>query len=275
MDIYEEITEFYRGVQAEKRVIGTSVFGRNLYAFRMGEGRPVCIAQYAIHGREWITARLALAQFRLGTGRGSAWFVPLVNPVGALLCQRGRESAPDPIAAAELLAVNGSEDFSLWKANGRAVDLNVNFPADWGRGKRNVRVPAGENYIGPRPLSEPETRALKAFTEEIRPDLTISYHTKGEEIYWYYGQSLTACARDKKLALALSASTGYPLCRAPGSTGGYKDWCIAALHIPAFTVEAGRDSLSHPLGDEAYAELEEKNLFSVRTLLETYAAGMR
>ena len=41
MDIYEEITEFYRGVQAEKRVIGTSVFGRNLYAFRMGEGRPV------------------------------------------------------------------------------------------------------------------------------------------------------------------------------------------------------------------------------------------
>ena len=85
MDIYEEITEFYRGVQAEKRVIGTSVFGRNLYAFHMGEGRPVCIAQYAIHGREWITARLALAQFRLGTGRGSAWFVPLVNPDGALL----------------------------------------------------------------------------------------------------------------------------------------------------------------------------------------------
>lgn len=71
----------------------------------------------------------------------------------------------------------------------------------------------------PFPFSEPETRALKMFTEKIRPDFTVSYHTKGEEIYWYYGQPLSSCVRDKRMAMALSKATGYPLAHAAGSAG--------------------------------------------------------
>ncbi|MFR1983948.1 MAG: M14 family zinc carboxypeptidase [Christensenellaceae bacterium] len=133
----------------------------------------------------------------LRPGAGSVWIVPLMNPDGALLSQCGLSSVADGAARERLLRINGGEDFSLWKANGAGVDLNVNFDADWGEGKRNVRAAASENYIGPEPFSEPETRALKAFTEEIRPDYTLSYHTKGGEIYWYYYQPLSACVRDK------------------------------------------------------------------------------
>ena len=271
MDIYKEISAFYESADTEKRIFGKSVFWRGLYAVKLGDGAPVGIAQYAIHGREWITAKLALAHFRRGITVGSVWIIPLMNPDGALLSGYGVDTALES-ERAKLLKINGSFDFSLWKANGAGVDLNVNFAANWGEGKRNVRVPASENYIGPSPFSEPETQALKKFTEEIRPDFTLSYHTKGEEIYWYYHQSLAACARDKRLALALSDATGYPLCHAGGSTGGYKDWCIKKLKIPSFTIEAGSDGFCHPLGEDEYGDIEEHNLDALRALTEAYKA---
>ena len=270
MDVEAEVEGFPVPAGGEKRLFGKSLFGRPLYAIRVGSGRPVCLAQYAIHAREWITAKLALAHLSCGI-RGTLWAVPIANPDGVGLCLHGVFSAPE--ASREgLLLLNGSSDFSLWKANGRGVDLNVNFAANWGEGKRNVRVPASENYIGPSPFSEPETQALKKFTEEIRPDFTLSYHTKGEEIYWYYHQSLAACARDKRLALALSDATGYPLCHAGGSTGGYKDWCIKKLKIPSFTIEAGSDGFCHPLKEDEYGDVEEHNLDALRALTEAYKA---
>ena len=61
------------------------------------------------------------------------------------------------------------------------------------------------------------------------------------------------------MALALSTSTGYPLAYASGSVGGYKDWCIQRLGIPSFTIEAGADSFSHPLGEERLDNILCKN----------------
>lgn len=255
MDIYQNIVGFYERVKTEKRVIRKSLFGRNLYAVKIGFGSPVGIAQYAIHGREWITARLALSHYERGIFRGSLWILPLMNPDGALLCQRGLESVEDYKAKSALLQMNGGEDFSLWKANGRGVDLNVNFPARWGEGIKNVRAAGSENFIGETPFSEPETLALKEFTEEISPDYTVSYHTKGEEIYWYFNQPDLFLKRDWELAEILSRSTGYKSAYTVGSVGGYKDWCIEKFGIPSFTIEAGRDEFTHPLQEEALSDI--------------------
>lgn len=270
MDIYESISKFYESAEAEKTVIGKSLFGRNLYAVKLGEGAPVGIAQYAMHGREFITARLAIEQYKRGLAKGSCWILPLTNPDGALLSETGLCSAPRK-EWEKLTALNGgSSDFSLWKANGRGVDLNVNFPAEWGKGAKNVRVAGRENYVGEKPFSESETVALKRFTQQIKPDYTISYHTKGEEIYWYFYQPIRTCPRDKALAIALSRSTGYPLCMAKGSAGGYKDWCIQRLGIPAFTVEAGKDGFSHPLGEEGWKDIVANNLNALYDLSKEY-----
>ena len=84
MDIYAEIEQFYESVQTEKSVIGKSLFGRKIFACKVGEGAPVGIAQYAMHGREFITAKLAVTHFLRGVCKGSVWLVPLVNPDGAL-----------------------------------------------------------------------------------------------------------------------------------------------------------------------------------------------
>lgn len=267
MDIYQRISQFYHHTTTEKQVIGKSLLGRNIYAVKIGCGRPTGIVQYAIHGREYITAVLAEIHAALGLNTGSCWLVPLANPDGALLSQHGLASVALKKRKTQLLALNGgSTDFSLWKANARGVDLNVNFDAAWGTGKHNVRKAGRENYIGRHPFSEPETLALKEFTLKIRPNYTLSYHTKGEEIYWNFHQSTHTCPRDRTLARVLSQATGYPLCEAAGSAGGYKDWCIQSLGIPAFTIEAGADSLSHPIGEEGLENIISKNGMALQKL---------
>ncbi len=273
MDIYQETEKLYNGYKIEKKIIGKSVLGRNIYAFKVGEGSPVGLAQYAMHGREFITARLAFLQMERGIHRGSVWFVPLVNPDGALLSEVGISSVHKQADKALLYKLNGGEDFSLWKANARGVDLNVNFPALWGKGAKNVFEAGAENYVGKKPLSEPETLALHAFTKKVQPDYTVSYHTKGEEVYWYFYQGMRFLFRDKALAISISKSTGYPLAYAKNSVGGYKDWCIQTLKIPAFTIEAGSDNLAHPLqGDLTLQSLWERNKDVIYNLAKEYVS---
>lgn len=255
MDAVERVYAFYERYRGEKFVFGRSVCGAPLVALFAGKHEyPLILVQCAIHAREWVTALLALEQIARGMSCGGAYFVPLSNPDGAKLALRGEAFVRTlPPARARLLRRLGG--FSLWKANARAVDLNVNFDAGWGRGTRNVFAPAPENYVGTRPFSEPETRALRDLTLRLRPDATVSFHTKGREIYWEYGQCGGAAARDEALAAVLAEETGYAPARAAGSHGGYKDWCVQALGIPSFTVEAGADEREHPLGEDALGEI--------------------
>lgn len=220
--IYEEVREFYQSYSKRKCIIGYSCLGREIYAMHTGDelGRQF-IAVYAVHAREWITARLALKHLNIPLKSGGGWVIPLLNPDGAQICQTA---------------------FPLWKANGRGVDLNCNFDADWGSGRLNVTVRGGENCIGDYPFSESETAALRDFTLKVRPFVTLSFHTKGEEIYWEYGGN-----GDMRGAEILSKVTGYTVKKIYGSAGGYKDWCILKLQIPAYTVECGSDSLTHPI----------------------------
>lgn len=256
MNIYRTLREFYTAYRGEKRIIGRSAEGRLLFALFAGtHSGKTGIFQYAIHAREWVTSLLALEHILRGVKHGGIWFIPLANPDGALLCTNGIESVRDGERRKRLLRVNGGEDFSLWKANADCVDLNVNFPAQWGRGAFNVRVPAPQGYIGEAPLCAPESRALAEFTQWVKADYTVSWHTKGEEIYWRFRQDGERAKRDLEFATALSGSLGYPLAEAPDSTGGYKDWCVESLKISALTVEAGSDKRKHPLGEEALPEL--------------------
>ena len=220
--IYEEVRRFYQSYSGKKCVIGYSSQSREIYAFHVGEVTDrQFIAVYAVHAREWITARLALKHISIGVTKGGGWIIPLLNPDGAALSQT---------------------TYPLWKANARGVDLNCNFDADWGTGRLNTKVRGGENCIGDFPFSEPETAALRDFTLKIRPYVTLSFHTKGEEIYWEYGGK-----GDIKGAEILQKATGYNVKKIYGSAGGYKEWCIQKLRIPAYTVECGSDRLNHPI----------------------------
>ena len=240
--------------------IGKTVAGREIPSVHIGNytGMQVLI-QGAIHGREHITAQLITQQIyytieNYGELHGGIYFIPMSNPDGVSLCQFGLDSVKDITARDFLLKINGGADFSLWKANLDAVDLNCNFPARWGKGLMNVCRPVPESYIGDSPAGEPEVKALMEFTLRTRPHLTISYHCKGEEIYWQFGQKGKRFIRDKAYAAEFSRITGYNIIGGDrGSAGGYKDWCIQRLKIPAFTFEAVPDSYQHPVD---YAALD-------------------
>jgi hypothetical protein len=220
--IFEKVKKFYLDYSGKKCIIGYSFRGLEIYAFHIGSqlGRQF-ISTYAIHGREWITAELALKHIKIGVKRGGGWIIPLVNPDGAKICETSNP---------------------LWKANARGVDLNCNFDASWGSGMFNTRVRGAENCIGEYPFSETESNALKNFTLKVRPEVTFSFHTKGGEIYWeFLGRG------ERYGATLLQKATGYPIKTLRGSAGGYKDWCIDKLHIPAYTIECGSENLTHPI----------------------------
>jgi protein MpaA len=86
------------------------------------------------------------------------------EPAGRAIVAALRSATP-PAGTGLLLVRNLNPDgFQLHtRANADGVDLNRNSPQHW----------AG---AGPRPWSEPETRALRALILRERPTLTIYYH---------------------------------------------------------------------------------------------------
>ncbi len=46
--------------------------------------------------------------------------------------------------------------------------------------------PAPCNFVGPKPLSEPESLAIYNFTSKNNFKLVIALHSQGKEIYWNY-----------------------------------------------------------------------------------------
>jgi g-D-glutamyl-meso-diaminopimelate peptidase len=244
----------------ERLVLGITWGGRIIPCVHVGSkrGRQLIVCA-AIHAREHITAQLAmrlLGECRKRAGELFGWgiyFIPMANPDGVELCIRGTESVRSAWDRENVLKINGGcPDFSLWKANLVGIDLNVNFDARFGTGVSNVFSPAPENYVGEAPFSEPESRALVDFTKKVRPSAVISYHCKGEMIFWKFHQQANLL-RDRILAEALAEVTGYELVDEMGSAGGYKDWCIQHLGIPAFTIEVGSDAFTHPF---PYSELD-------------------
>ena len=252
--------------------VGYSLLSQPIYAAHVGSysGRQV-IVQCAIHAREWVTALLGVDLTKYLATRqfgGGAYFIYNMDPDGIRLVLDGADFVECEKQKRFLLDVNGSEDFSQYKANANAVDLNVNFDADWGSGAQNRRCPSPESFIGYYPMSEREVNVLATFTRKIAPYATLSYHTKGEVIYYgFAGQNENSLARDEAVAYRLSAVTGYIPILTRGSAGGYKDWCVREFDIPAFTIEVAPSDTDHPIGEEYLPELFDQNKNVVSALL--------
>ncbi len=246
MNILDLNRKFYKNFNGKKGIIGLSEKFRPIYFYGVERGDyPKIIVQASIHAREYITAYLTLKLIERSSKLlecGSVYFVPILNPDGVYIALK---------------------ENPLYKANARGVDLNVNFDARWGSGAKNVWHKSSQNYVGEYPFSESETRAIRDFTQLIKPNLTISYHAKGEEIYYEFFQSDYEKEQDKILANMIAQSTGYAVKSTLNSAGGYKDWCISKLKIPALTIEVGNDSLSHPIKKRYLRKIYKQNKFVI------------
>jgi len=266
---YQELVQRIVDLQDEGLELfnaGKSVLGKNILATHVGSfDGPQVLIQGGIHSREYISTLLMIEQARYlnateNITKGGIYFVFLTNPDGAEIVLDGIDSVPCDITKQYLTLANGGFDFSQYKANINLLDLNTNFDADWGEGGQNIRCPGPQNFIGFYPESEREVISLINFTRQVKPSLTISYHSKGEVIFYgFTGESEQDIQRDRAIGEQLSATTGYPLIFTENSAGGYKDWCIRTLKIPSYTIEIGNDNLEHPITEENLPEIFEQN----------------
>ena len=252
-------------------IIGKSVLEKPIYAVVFDFGNPYSmIIQAAIHAREHITCDLVCKMIKEISDNFDKYkkqkmpnlvFVPLSNPDGADIATLGLKAVKSRNRRKFLLEINNqNKDFSLYKANANGVDLNTNFDARWGTGKANLFYHSPHGFVGEIANSEPCTKALITLTEKIKPIFTISYHCKGEEIYYDFFARKENLKRDKKIAKIVKSATHYKIVSAQNSSsGGYKDWCIEKLNIPAVTIEVGSDKLSHPLGENCLEKIWKQN----------------
>lgn len=251
-DTYPELVSY--------KVIGKSEYGRDIYAISLGKGESTVFINGSHHAREWMTTTLnmyMIDQYAIAYRNGSKinnynarnilnkttiWFVPMVNPDGVTLQQYGLKAFPESIHQ-ELLKMNdGSRDFKRWKANAKGVDLNRQYNANWANIKSNPGKPYYENYKGSQPHSAAEVKAVLKLIGEIDPEVSVSYHSSGEILYWNFLQKGTWYQRDHAYAKQIGNMTGYSLVY-PGanpSGGGFTDWFITNYKRPAFTPEISR-----------------------------------
>ncbi|HZG72461.1 MAG TPA: M14 family metallocarboxypeptidase [Chondromyces sp.] len=249
-----EMIKWYPDI-ASMEIIGKSVDGRNLYALKLGTGKEEVLINASHHAREHLTTNLVMEMIdqyayayennqsingysvKKVLDRSSIWFVPMVNPDGVTLVQKGYKSAKNPSYVLRLNRNN--KDFSAWKANIRGVDLNRQYPAGWSTICCDPGRPGPQNYKGVKALSEPEAKALYDFTLKHHFKTSASYHSSGQIIYWHFYQSGSRKSRDYALARKVSGKTGYGLVpvQTSYSGGGYNDWFIQNEKMPGFTIE--------------------------------------
>jgi murein peptide amidase A len=187
--------------------LGRSLQDRPIVAIRNGRpGGVVVLVVGVIHGDE--DAGRSIVDDLMATDPPDGvelWLVPSMNPDGEALQIRH---------------------------NAAGVDLNRNFPTNWGP----IDEPGNWQYAGPAAASEPETRAMLALAESIRPDLTLWYH---QDLY----RINPASGRDGAIRARYAELTDLPVVEVTGGTytGTASTWSrsIAAPGGVGFTVELG------------------------------------
>ena len=265
-----ELTETYP--KFRERVLTTTAYGRPVQVLTVGQGDRQVILSAAHHANEWITATVLLrfaeelAQALEEGGRiygvpastltdySTIHMVPMVDPDGVdLVTGAIGEDAPEYAEARRIAAGFPDIPFPLgWKANLKGVDLNLQYPAGWLQAReikfsQGFTRPAPRDYVGRAPLSQRESLALAALTEETDPDLVLALHTQGKAIYWQFRDYVIPGARE--LAEEFARASGYTPEDTPyeSAFAGYKDWFIQTWRRPGFTIECGRGENPLPL----------------------------
>ena len=274
--------------------LGMSVLQKPLPYLTLGRGEQCVLYNATHHANEWITTPLLL-RFTEQLARADAFdlaifdqnarelldavrltVVPCVNPDGMDLVTGDLRGGADYESARTIARDYPEIPFpSGWKANIRGIDLNLQYPAGWERAReikfaQGYVSPAPRDYVGPGPLSAPESLALYQYTLRDSPTLTLSYHTQGAVIYWKYLDYDPPGAL--ALARAFSDVSSYAVETTPYASGfaGYKDWFIQNYGRPGYTIEAGRGE--NPLPITQFDRIYRENL-GIMTLALSAAAA--
>jgi len=217
-------------------VIGTSVEGRNIDAYKYGNGKNYLLIIGGIHGGyEWNSVVLAYkfldylnASSTVLSENLTVTVIPSLNPDGVykVIGKVGRfESTDVPSGVAT----------ALGRFNAHEVDLNRNFDCRWKPESmwRDKVVSAGT-----KPFSEPEAVALRDFVLTNKPDAVVFWHSQANAVY------ASECGKGilpetLNILDVYSRASGYPAVKSFDAyeTSGDSEGWLASIGIPTISVE--------------------------------------
>ncbi|MBI4915258.1 MAG: peptidase M14, partial [Acidobacteria bacterium] len=225
--------------------------------------KPKVLMFASIHAREYVTAELAtrLAEHLLsnyGTDPDVTWFldhqeVHLVlhtNPDGRKKAETGADWRK-----------NTNSGYCTTPSS-YGIDLNRNFPYNWGCCGGSSGSPCSGTYRGPSPVSEPETIAVRDYALAIFPDygdpqvapipddaagVFIDLHSYGELVLWPWGYTYSAPPNASGLRTfgrKLAYFNGHEPDQSCGlylTDGTTDDFTYGELGVASYTFEMGDD----------------------------------
>ena len=261
--------------------IGKSVMGKPIWSLRMGNGSNRVLYNAGHHANEWINCLVLLKfieelaeSFTLNKqieginakeifDYADFLIIPAVNPDGIDLVT-GELDGGEFFTVAQRIADNFPQiPFpDGWQANIRGTDLNLQYPAMWEEARKikfaqGYTSPAPKYYVGRKPLSAPESFAMHRATLMFKPELSLSYHSQGEVIFWKFLDYEPE--NSMKIGELFSDISGYALADTPYDSGfaGYRDWFIDEFDRPGYTIETGIGI--NPLPIEQFNSIYSKN----------------
>lgn len=252
--------------------IGKSYMGKDMYIMKLGKGPVKVLMTASIHGRENVTTNylmrqteeIARAYTNNTTYEGydvvqllsnfTIYISPMNNPDGVDICNAYAQPA-DVSDVTQWTQIT-------WKANGRGVDLNRNFPFQWEEMKANDTengAPSKMNFPGTAAASEPETQNLMKLVQNNDFKFCLNFHTKGKILYWQdpVNGEITG---DSKLVNILSDCLGFQVAGVTQNLrnygGGFENWFRSATGNPGICIEmtAGNGDGDVPYNHELRGE---------------------
>ena len=233
--------------------IGQSTAGKDMYVLWLGNGPTEILLTASTHARENVTTNyvmrqaeaLAKAYTEEKTYDGydvvqllhnfTICISPMNNPDGVDICN----AYADPIGFTDVTDWTKT----VWKANGRGVDLNRNFPFEWEAMRDDDdenTAPGKMNYPGDYAASEIETQNLMALVTAHDFQFCLNFHTKGKILYWHDPVN-GDIPGDSKLVNLLHDCLDFTVA---GTTqkvrnygGGFENWFRAATGHPGICIE--------------------------------------
>jgi carboxypeptidase T len=178
------------------------------------------------------------------------WLVPLVNPDGQSAVMSDishyyRKNGRD-LNGNGILYEYSCNDW--WTCSTEGIDLNRNYDWHWDAGGQTL--PTSYYYRGEFAGSESENRALTGLLRRIMPQLSISYHSYGEIVFYPWDlngrvapdySALYAIAYGLSRKIHRESGTQcYDITPSDGLAGMASNWQYGRLGTFAFTVETVR-----------------------------------
>lgn len=277
--------------------LGKTADGRELYHVVVGNpnAKHKILVHAGIHAREYIVSQVAMREIgsllkmqREDSKYGgksmksmlqncAVHFVPMADPDGIAIVQGGLGCIGSEALRTSIQQMMEKDKvtdrekyYKTWKSNARGVNLNKNFDANWQDTNDRKGYPSKDEYKGEAAESEIESKALADLTRKEHFDQTISYHTQGKVIYWYFGEgSYVKSAR--RLAEVVKRNSDYAVSDyyVPNEAGGFKDWAEQKLNIPSVTIECGIGT--SPVPEEQIKEIWDGQKGILPDLLYSYS----